>query len=229
MQLIRVVSMGAALLAGAAIAVPRLLRFGATAEEAAQSLPGDDEVLRPHLQGTRAITIDAPVERVWPWLAQIGYHGYARAGWYALDLADNDAVPSLWKIVPEFQHPEVGQRVGEEGFVVRAIEPYQFLVFAYRFPKTEWVLKQGLWPRFGHCGWAFVLRPLPGGKTRLISRTRYRVLSVDLSALFWPFFLASDLLVQPLMLRGIRRRVESTAGNEADSSWAGARHESGSE
>src|SRR6478609_8222426 len=72
-----------------AVMTPRLLRLGATTEEAHRSLPGDQEVRHAQLQGTRAVTINAPPEKVWPWIAQIGYHGYGRAGWYAFDLADN--------------------------------------------------------------------------------------------------------------------------------------------
>jgi len=199
--------------AGAALvlAAPRLLRLGATSEEARGQMPGDDEVPEAQLQGTRAITIDAPPEDVWPWIAQIGHHGYQRAGWYAFDLADNDGVPSAWTIIPEFQHPEVGQLIGEEGSTIRAIEPGRLLLLSYHWPKTKWVLKQGLWPKFGHCSWAFVLEPREGGKTRLIVRDRYRSGPLDMSVPFWPLFFVADLIVQPVMLRGIKRRVEWTS------------------
>ncbi len=50
-----------------ALATPRLLRLGATKEEARRPMPGDDEVPKAHIQGTRAVTIDAPPEEVWPW------------------------------------------------------------------------------------------------------------------------------------------------------------------
>jgi hypothetical protein len=192
------------------LATPRLLRLGATEQEARQPMPGDEEVPAAQVQGTRAVTIDAPPEQVWPWIAQIGYHGYGRAGWYALDLADNDGVPSAWEIIPAFQHPQVGQVIGEEGFTIRAIEPNRLLLLSYHFPRTEWILKQGLWPRFGHCSWAFVLQPLPGQRTRLLTRTRYRAARIDLSAPFWPLFLVADLIVQPMMLRGIKRRVHGS-------------------
>jgi hypothetical protein len=66
--------------AAVVLATPRLLRLGATTEEARRPLPGDDEVPDAHTQGTRATTIGAPPDKVWPWLAQIGYHGYGRAG-----------------------------------------------------------------------------------------------------------------------------------------------------
>jgi hypothetical protein len=202
---------GTGAVAGFALATPKLLRLGATKQEARQPLPGDDEVPAAHVQGTRAVAIDAPPEQVWPWIAQIGYHGYGRAGWYAFDRADNDGVPSAWEIIPEFQHPKVGQVIGEEGSTIRAIEPNRLLLVSYHFPKTQWVCKQGLWPRFGHCSWAFVLQPLPGGRTRLITRTRYRAARLDLSAPFWPLFLVADLIMQPTMLQGIKRRVEQTA------------------
>ena len=45
---------------------PRMLRRGATAEEATEPLPGDGRTPQPRLQSTRAITIDAPPEQVWP-------------------------------------------------------------------------------------------------------------------------------------------------------------------
>ena len=172
-------------------------------------MPGDEEVPRAQIQGTRAITIDAPSDDVWPWLAQMGFHGYHRAGWYALDIADNDGVPSAWEIIPEFQHPEVGQVIGEEGLTIRAIDPPRLLLLSYHWPRMGWVHKRGLWPRFGHCSWAFLLERVDDGvKTRLITRTRYRVDRLDLSTPFWPFFLGADLLVQPTMLRGIKRRAE---------------------
>ena len=47
-------------------------RWGATEEEAGMPLPGDDLVPEPGYQHTRAVTIRAPAEAVWPWLAQIG-------------------------------------------------------------------------------------------------------------------------------------------------------------
>jgi hypothetical protein len=201
---------GTAAVGAFALATPRLLRLGATKEEAHRPMPGDDEVPGAQFQGTRAVTINAPPEDVWPWIAQIGYHGYGRAGWYAMDRADNDGIESAWEIMPEFQHPEVGQVIGEEGSTIRAIEPNRLLLLSYHWPKTEWVWKQGLWPKFGHCSWAFVLEPLAGGRTRLIVRDRFRSGPVDLSVPFWPFFLVADLIVQPTMLRGIKRRVEWT-------------------
>jgi hypothetical protein len=49
-----------------------ILTWGASAEEAAQRLPGDELLEDADGVSTRAIDIQAPVQAVWPWLAQMG-------------------------------------------------------------------------------------------------------------------------------------------------------------
>jgi len=44
------------------------------------ALPGDDLVPAPMVQTTHAATINAPPQRVWPWLVQTGQ---GRAGFYS--------------------------------------------------------------------------------------------------------------------------------------------------
>lgn len=65
---------------------PWQLTWGATPEEVSRHLPSDERVTRPTFDATRAITIAARPEDVWPWLVQIGL---TRAGWYSYDLLDN--------------------------------------------------------------------------------------------------------------------------------------------
>ncbi len=65
---------------------PWYLHWGATDEETRRALPGDEIIGHANRQETRAITIDAPVERVWPWLAQLGQD---RGGFYSYDLLEN--------------------------------------------------------------------------------------------------------------------------------------------
>src|SRR4051812_44783260 len=57
--------------------------WGATPEEIAATMPGDELFPRAQYRSTRAITIAAAPEEVWPWLVQVGYR---RGGWYANDL-----------------------------------------------------------------------------------------------------------------------------------------------
>lgn len=63
---------------------PWQLTWGALPEEVSRRLPGDDLVPNPTFNATRAITIAAPPERIWPWLVQAGL---TRGGWYSYDIS----------------------------------------------------------------------------------------------------------------------------------------------
>ena len=75
---------------------PWQLRWGATDEEVSRSMPGDDIMLHPNFNATRAITINARPEQIWPWIVQMGF---GRAGWYSYDWLDNLGRPSAERIV----------------------------------------------------------------------------------------------------------------------------------
>lgn len=62
------------------------MTFGATQEEAGMGLPGDQLVRAASRMATRAISIDAPPEQVWPWLVQLGQ---GRGGFYSYDSLEN--------------------------------------------------------------------------------------------------------------------------------------------
>jgi hypothetical protein len=91
-------------------------RTGVWDVEAYGSLPGDDFIPHPMVEWTRGITVRTTPERVWPWLAQMGY---GRGGWYTpqwVDLFANRWVfgyrtpfpPSANRLLPEYQHVAVG-------------------------------------------------------------------------------------------------------------------------
>ena len=137
------------------------LRWRATDAEVAGAMPGDELVVEPSFNATRAIMIDAPPEAVWPWLVQIGY---GRAGFYSYDLFDNAARPSAERILPEHQQPKVGDwvpmasKVNETtAFKIKALEPNRWMLWAKP-----------------HSTWAWKLLPLDGGRTRLIARLKER-------------------------------------------------------
>ena len=97
--------------AGSLLARSRQLRWGATGEELAASLPGDDLIPNPCLTATRAISIPTPPARVWPWIVQLGQD---RGGFYSYDFLENLAgcdIHSAVSIVPEWQDLEVGDAV----------------------------------------------------------------------------------------------------------------------
>jgi hypothetical protein len=133
-------------------------RWGATDPEVAAVLPGDELVPGCQYTATRAITVAAPPDAVWPWLAQVGF---GRAGFYSNDLLDNVGHPSADRILEEFQDPRIGDwvpmfsRVNEvTAFRVAAVEEPRHLVWAK--PDSTW---------------AWRLRPAGSG-TRVVTRLR---------------------------------------------------------
>src|SRR5438552_18091600 len=89
-----------------------ILTWGATSEEAASRLPGDQLLEDADGVSTRAITIDAPAASVWPWLAQMGPS--PRGGAYTYDWIENLLgldMHSVDRVLPEFQDPQVGDRL----------------------------------------------------------------------------------------------------------------------
>jgi hypothetical protein len=65
--------------------------YGATRTERHRRLPGDDLMAAPMAVTTHAITIDAPPERIWPWLVQMGWH---RGAWYTAQWVDRLLFPA---------------------------------------------------------------------------------------------------------------------------------------
>ena len=99
---------GTGFVAGAAVARHRALRWGATQVERAVDLPGDGLLVRSDLTATRAITVAAPPERIWPWLVQLGW---GRGGFYSYDALENLiglGIHSAERVEPQWQDLAVG-------------------------------------------------------------------------------------------------------------------------
>jgi hypothetical protein len=185
------------------------LRWGATDAEVAATMPGDGIVPDPSFKATRALTIDAPPERVWPWIVQIGT---GRAGFYSYDLFDNGARPSAERILPELQDVQVGDWVPMSStvnettaFRVKALEPNRWLLWAKP-----------------HSIWAWTLTPLEGGRTRLVTRLKekYDWRSPGSALLTVMIFELGDFPMMRKLLLGVKARAERTAatspGGSAD-------------
>jgi len=168
-------------------------RWGVVPDEAIAPLPGDEVVPDAMTSETRGITIDAPPAAVWPWLVQMGY---GRGGWYSYDAVDM-AGHSTDRILPEHQGLKAGDLVPTHpggGFVVRLIDPEKALVLfadtslmqeqpatdeaSLNVRATGAVLERAQPTDFA-ASWAFVLEPLPGGRTRLLERVRARFGETD--------------------------------------------------
>jgi hypothetical protein len=192
------------------------VRWGATDTEIAARMPGDELVDHPSFITTRAITIDAPPEEVWPWLAQIGY---GKAGFYSYDLFDNAGRPSAKRILPEHQHPAIGDwvamaaKVNETtAFKIKELEPNRSM----------------LWEK-PHSTWAWKLEPLPDGRTRLVTRLKDRYswqadpANALLSLILFEF---GDFPMMRKLLLGVKRRAEQSTLRSTQPTREGEAHTS---
>jgi hypothetical protein len=179
------------------------LRWGATEEECDAALPGDDLIANPDLVATRAITVPALADRVWPWIVQLGQ---GRGGFYSYDVLENLVgcdIHSADQIVPQWQAITVGDQVKlhpEVGLGVAVVEPGRALVLRGGVP-------MGTAPPPYDFTWAFVLRERSDGTTRLLVRERYAYTQRWASLLVEPVAVVAFVMSQR-MLRGIRDRVE---------------------
>jgi hypothetical protein len=201
----RVIGCGAALGLGV-LAYRRWLRrpvltWGATGAEADARLPGDELLERPDGGSTRAITIDAPASAVWPWIAQMGPS--PRGGAYTYDWIENLLgldMRSADRVLPEYQHPAVGDTIGygPNRMRLERVEPEH--VLAWRSEDGNWV-------------WTFVLDERDGS-TRLLSRNRFRLPTLAARIGMAPMEPAS-LLMERKMLLGIKQRAEALASGDS--------------
>jgi proline iminopeptidase len=209
-------------------------RTGVWDVEAYGSLPGDDFIPHPMVEWTRGITVRTTPERVWPWLAQMGY---GRGGWYTpqwVDLIANRWVfgyrtpfpPSANRLLPEYQHVAVGDIICDgpnyaSYFRVQHVDPLHALVYrSIRHPrrgspidindpespsKIEKQLRDS--GTYFDFTWALVLRELPQDRTRLLVRTRANYSPPAARLLSLPLGLV-DATYGVAMLRAIARRAE---------------------
>jgi hypothetical protein len=156
-------------------------------------MPGDD-LIPGAASTTRAVTVAAPPEQVWPWLVQLGY---GRGGWYSYDWIDNEGRPSVDRVLPELQRLRVGDQIlmlPEMGPRVRELQSNRYIVAGDQ-ESGSWCL--ALYPTVNGC--------------RLVSRWRVN----------WPLTVATALwillsdpgafIMERKRLKGIKARAERAA------------------
>lgn len=167
------------------------------------ALPGDELLPHADLTATRAVTVRAAAEGVWPWIAQLGQ---GRGGFYSYDFLENlvacdihsaDRIVSEWQLIAEGDtvrlHPEVGLSVA-------VVQPGRSLVLRGGIP-------MGQMPPPYNFTWSFVLRDEPGAGSRLVVRERYGYSRRWAPLLVEPVEVISFVMSQR-MLRGIKERAE---------------------
>ena len=167
------------------------------------ALPGDPAWRLAALELMHGVTIDAPPDQVWPWLVQIGQD---RAGFYSYDWLERlfgVDIRNVNEITPAWQHRAAGDFVratqpnylggvlGQDlGWYVTEVQPGRALVLHY-------------WG-------AFVLHPLPDGRTRLLVRstTSHRDIPAWAAAISFTTFELPHFIMERRMLLGIKTRAE---------------------
>jgi hypothetical protein len=176
------------LVAYVALFAPWTRRWGTTPAEREQRLPGDESVANPGLRMTRAVTIDAAPQQVWPWLAQIGQD---RGGFYSYTWLENLAgchMHNARTVHAEWQRRAVGETV--------LLHPAAGLSLTRFEPDRCFALG----------GWYLVLEPLEGNRTRLLARSR--IPKGVATAAYAVFIELPHFIMERRMLRGIKERAE---------------------
>ena len=197
--------------------------WGTTKDEAERRLHGDGLVAPPVLQATEGVWIDAPVERVWPWLVQMGQD---RGGLYTFERLENALAlhyHSADAVHPDWQHLDTGDtvRLVPKGWLglaegveltVADVVAGESIVLTTAAPRTPWQLV-----------WSFHLVPNWDDRCRLLIRSRLALRhpgEVVLAELLGP----ARAFVTRGMLVGIKRRVEADRHADVSSISSRAAH-----
>jgi hypothetical protein len=174
---------------------PWLLRWGATDEEGARGMPGDLDTIG----WTRAITVDATPEQIWPWLVQ---WGQGRGGWYSYDWLENlfgFDIHTAQQILPEYQDLAIGDPICiARGFCtshVTVLEPNRWLSWQAKDDRENpvWTFTFGLFP-------------VNETQTRLVIRESFRSDVVPAAAVF--ALEIPDVVMEQKALHTVKERAE---------------------
>lgn len=182
--------------------LPWMDRWGASQSEIAASLPGDELVPSPRISYTRAISIQAAPEEIYPWLVQIGAE---RGGWYSYEWFETNVlrceIINADRIYAEWQKLKVGDAIrmcpgtsGPPPYEVAILESEHALIMGHK-ENDQWIE-----------AWQFVLLPRADGSTRLVVRSRNATQSW-----LWDVIRPGEFIMARGMLLGIKSRAEGIA------------------
>jgi hypothetical protein len=162
-------------------------------------MSGDGVIARPTHSATQAVTVGASPDDIWPWLVQMGYK---RGGLYSYDWLDRlfgflDR-PSATRILPEFQHLAVGDKIllgPRVELTVISLQPARALVLSNKTGDVEWV-------------WQFGLDPIDAEHTRLVSRGTEHMPKAIWAWLYMRLMEPAAFVMTRRMLLGVKERAE---------------------
>ena len=195
--------------------------WGAKPEETSRALPGDELLPNPQYDATHAVTIYAPVERVWPWIVQMGT---GRAGFYSYDAIENAMgldIHSSAEIRPELQTLKAGDifPLGPNNFgpKVAILEPNRVMVLHgdSRIDQNPSMpaMKAG---DYLAVLWTFFVEPIDAQTTRLIERFRLDYTpGTQNNVMYRGFLEPGSFIMERKMLLGIKQRAEGQSDTRA--------------
>jgi hypothetical protein len=193
---------GASLMAVALVTsfLPYWRRWGATKAEVNRALPGDNIVPHPKGGYTQAITIQAPRQRSWLWVAQTGQD---RGGFYSYDFLENLVgcdIHTIDRIVSEYQYNETSAGLKMHPKMppmpLASIEPGKVLLFGGKIDSDTPV------------SWLFLLDDIDENTTRLITRWRFAYKPSLGSRIGYATLEPIACVMQRKMLLGLKKRAE---------------------
>ena len=182
--------------------MPWMDRWGATSTEISTAFPGDELVSSPRITYTRAVTVDASPEEIYPWIVQLGAE---KGGMYSYEWFETNFLRcrliNADRIHEEWQDLKVGDHMkmcpgtfGPPPYEIAIVEPNRAIVMGHR--------DQGTWVEV----WQFNLVPQGGGSTRLVIRSRNSA-----EGLLWDVIRPGEFIMMRGMMLGIKARAESMA------------------
>ncbi len=188
----------AVVLAGLALVTPLISVWGATPNEITRVVPGDELIQTPTVIWTHGITINAPVEQVWGWIAQIGEQ---RGGFYSYTFIENrmgngEVYHNAAQIVPEWQNPPLGTVLiaGAPPMRVYQVEPGKQFI-GLMDGDMKWV-------------WGWYLEPIGQNQTRLMVRMKIQTPPGLENPIVGSVINLGGFVMEQGMLQGIQARAE---------------------
>jgi hypothetical protein len=180
-----------------AVAVPAARRWGATQAEIARQMIGDDRHPNPLVVFNNSVTINAPVEQVWPWIAQMGE---GRGGFYSYTFIENlvsggKTYFNADRILPELQNPQPG-----DVFIAKQLEIKEVKTGEYLFAEN---MTEGM-----NWTWVWQIDPASDGQTRLHNRFKISV-PPEVNSPVMKFVLeVGAFVMEQNMMQGTKLRAE---------------------
>ena len=172
---------------------PQHISWGATPAETIMNFPVNEFISSNRVISTRAITINAAKEKIWPWIAQTGQNRGGFNSYYWLENLFGAKMVNADSIHPAWQDPQPGDTVyyGKN-------EGYALVSF----------VKQNEY--YSLSGWMFYLQKIDTANTRLI--VRYPSMEIKQSKFatvyYYALFEPLHFIMESGMMMGIKQKAE---------------------